>query len=98
MIQRDITIGCTITLATGGGYYAKVKGYPAEGWGRTADRALDDAVSHLDEFFSGVASGHVSVKAEVLSARAEMMVTVEDTRQLTLDLGETIEIARGLVE
>lgn len=85
-VTREITIGCSIKLLEDGQYFAEVKGYPCYGSGRTVHGALGSAQEALEEFLTGVAKQHVSVKAGVLSARAEMHVFVEDTRQMTLDI------------
>lgn len=85
---RQITINCSIKLLEDGLYFADVKGYPVDGSGRTVHGAIGDAMENLQGFFGGVANGHVTVKMEVLSARGEIYAFVEDTRQLTLDLGE----------
>jgi hypothetical protein len=79
-VTREITIGCSIKLLDDGNYFAEVKGYPCSGSGRTVEDAIFSAAEDLQEFLTGVAKEHVSVRAEILSARAEMLVTVEDTR------------------
>lgn len=85
-IMREITVGCSIKQLENGEYYADVRGYPCSGSGRTIAIALDEAQAELEEFLGGVTKQPVSVRAEILSARAEMLVTVEDTRQMTLNL------------
>ena len=98
-VTREITIGCSIKLLEDGQYFADVKGYPCSGSGRTVAIALDEAQAELEEFMAGVAKQHVSVRAEVQSARAEMLVTVEDTRQMTLRLdGVDYDDVVGAVE
>lgn len=85
-VTREITIGCSVKLLDDGNYFAEVKGYPCSGSGRTVEDAIFSAAEELDGFLTDVAKEHVSVKFGVLSARAEMHVFVEDTRQMTLDI------------